>query len=835
MASQPSVRPVSVSVSVSAGALPANDRARVADAQRLLQAGRFSDAESLLRQVLMRHPASFDALNGLGMLACRLGRDADAVQLLRAAISVDATQADTLINLARALHRTRDDEAASACIDMALGLDASDDAVRLEGASWLVARNRDADAANLLAPMMQPAAPTDAKTLFRAGQAARVLGQIDQALQAFERSHALAAPGSRWGSAALTQQGEVLLGQGRPAHAADLFARALEIEARALEPDAHEPHGLAALRGRSTALLRLGRFEAAWAASQQWVAAEPLSADAWNLHGAALLGLRRFEEACDSFRRALQIDAAHRPAVSNFANALQSLHRYEDAALVLERLLAIWPDGEYIKGKLLHCKMLVCDWLQHEELLASVVQDVDAGLASAEPFGMQACIDSPARLQRAARTFAGLLHPDRSALHAPAPRAAHSKIRIGYVSGEFRQQATAILLVELLELHDRSRFEVFAFDNGPADGSVHRQRIEAAVAEVVPIAGASDEEALQLIRDREIDILVNLNGYFGLARTDLFSLRPAPVQVNFLGFPGTMGAPYMDYLVADRIVVPPEHRAHYDEAVVQMPDAYQPNDTRRAVAAGQALRCDHGLPESGLVFCNFNNAYKITPHVFTVWMRLLAQVPDSVLWLLQGEEATVANLVAEAQARGIDGNRLVFAPHIDIGLHLARLPLADLVLDTLPYNAHTTASDALWAGVPMVTCLGRSFPGRVGASLLSAAGLPGLITQTLADYEALALRLATTPLELARWRAELAQNRTQAPLFDTDRYRLHLEAAFEEMMRRARLGLPPTAIEVPAMSPSVTAAGSVPGPTTPTDHAGRPDEHRQTEIAAKTA
>ena len=490
MAIQPSVRPVSVSVS--AGALPANDRARVADAQRLLQAGRFSDAESLLRQVLMRHPASFDALNGLGMLACRLGRDADAVQLLRAAISVDATQADTLINLARALHRTRDDEAASACIDMALGLDASDDAVRLEGASWLVARNRDADAANLLAPMMQPAAPTDAKTLFRAGQAARVLGQIDQALQAFERSHALAAPGSRWGSAALTQQGEVLLGQGRPAHAADLFARALEIEARALEPDAHEPHGLAALRGRSTALLRLGRFEAAWAASQQWVAAEPLSADAWNLHGAALLGLRRFEEACDSFRRALQIDAAHRPAVSNFANALQSLHRYEDAALVLERLLAIWPDGEYIKGKLLHCKMLVCDWLQHEELLASVEQDVDAGLASAEPFGMQACIDSPARLQRAARTFAGLLHPDRSALHAPAPRAAHSKIRIGYVSGEFRQQATAILLVELLELHDRSRFEVFAFDNGPADGSVHRQRIEAAVAEVVPIAGASD-------------------------------------------------------------------------------------------------------------------------------------------------------------------------------------------------------------------------------------------------------------------------------------------------------------------------------------------------------
>jgi protein O-GlcNAc transferase len=797
MAIQPNTRPLA------RGALPAADRARLAEATRLQQEGRLADAEPMLRQLLLRHTASFDALNGLGLLACQLGRDADAVQLLRAALSVDAKQSDTLVNLARALHRTGEADAAAACIDMALGLDAGDDEARLEGAGWLVKRGRAVDAARLLAPMMQPEAAIDAASLLRAGQASLALGHLDAALRAFEQSHALGSPGS----SALMQMGETLLMMGRPSDAADAFAQVLGLD----------PHALAALRGRGTALLRLGRFDATLTVTQQWVAAEPASVNAWNLHGAALMSLRRFEEANECFRHALQIDPAHRPALSNFAITLQSLHQNEDAALALERLLALWPEAEYIKGKLLHCKMLVCDWLNHDKLLAEIAQDVDAGRASAEPFGMQAYIDSPARLQRAARTFANLLHPDRSAAHASAVLAPHAKIHVGYVSGEFRQQATALLMVELLELHDRDHFEVFAFDNGVADGSPHRRRIETAVAELVPIAACSDEQALQLIRDREIDILVNLNGYFGLARSDLFSLRPAPVQVNFLGFPGTMGAAYMDYLVADHIVVPPEHRVNYDEAVVQMPDCYQPNDTRRTIAPAAALRREHGLPEQGFVFCNFDNVYKITPDIFSVWMRLLESVPGSVLWLLQAEDAEAAcdNLVAEAQWRGVAGERLVFAPHVSVEQHIARLRLADLVLDTLPCNAHITGSDALWAGVPMVTCLGTSFPGRVGASLLSAAGLPGLITQSLAEYEALALRLATTPAELASVRNQLAQHQTLAPLFDTDRYRQHLEAAYEEMVRRARLGLPPAPIEVAALTPSPNA--SWPGATSRID------------------
>ena len=749
------------------GALPAADRARLAQAQGLMHSGQLGDAETLLRQLLQRHPASFDALNSLGLLAGQLGRHDDAVQLLRAALSVDAKQSQTLVNLARALHLTQQDDGAVACVDMALELDADNDAARLESAAWQIQRNGRAQAVRLLAPMQfvaaEPNTVSNARAALRAGQAAQVLGDFDQALRYFEQ----------------TLQ--------------------------------HDPQNLAALRGRATALLRLEQFEATLSATQPWLALEPTSAEAWNLHGAALLSLRRFEDACDSLRQALQIDTQHLPAISNFANALQSLQRHEDAALALERLLALWPEGPYIKGKLLHCKMLICDWLEHDSLLGAIEQDIDRGLASAEPFGMQAYIDSPARLQRAARSFARLVHPDRSAAQAPAVLAPSKKIRIGYVSGEFRQQATSMLLVQVLELHDRERFEVFAFDNGPADASVYRQRIEAAVTELVPIGDCSDAQALRLIRERGIHILVNLNGYFGLARTDLFSLRPAPVQVNFLGFPGTLGAPYMDYLVADRIVIPAEHRSHYDEAVVLMPDSYQPNHTQRpAVAAAvQARRHEHGLPEDGFVFCNFNHAYKITPTVFAVWMRLLARVPGSVLWLLRSEEAAVANLRAHAQGLGIDSRRLVFALHVDIAQHLARLPLADLVLDTLPYNAHTTASDALWAGVPMVTCLGSSFPGRVGASLLSAAGLPGLIAHTLVDYEALALRLATTPPELAAWRAQLAHNRSVAPLFDSTRYCRHLEAAYEEMMRRARLGLPPAAFEVATLPQPASAAPSL--------------------------
>ncbi len=520
----------------------------------------------------------------------------------------------------------------------------------------------------------------------------------------------------------------------------------------------------------------------------------PESADAWAGLGMVQLHSVGPEAAEASFQRALQIDPDRPEVVEKFGQVLQDQRRYEDAAIVFERVMQRWPGRPLTAGRLMHNKMLMADWLAVDRLQAHIEADIAAGRPGSEPFGLQGYCGSPALLGQAARTHAATFFPDRSAMLAPPRVGRGPKIRIGYVSGEFRNQATSVLLTQVLELHDRARFEVLAFDNGWDDRSPLRRRIEAAV-EIVPIHEIANLPAAKLVRQRGIDVLVNLNGYFGRARTPLFSLRAAPVQVNYLGFPGTMGAPYMDYIIADEVVIPEASRPHYAEQVVYLPDCYQPNDARRQIAGGVS-RADAGLPAQGFVFCCMNNTYKIMPAVFDVWMRLLQRVPGSVLMLLADQPESRANLAHEAQARGVDPARIRFGEPWANERHLARLRVCDLFLDTLPYNAHTTGTDALWAGLPLLTCTGDNFPSRVGASLLRAVGLPELVTATLPDYEALALRLATEPGLLAGLRARLAAQRSTAPLYDTPRYTRHLEAAYTGMVERARAGKPPRSFRV---------------------------------------
>jgi predicted O-linked N-acetylglucosamine transferase (SPINDLY family) len=353
----------------------------------------------------------------------------------------------------------------------------------------------------------------------------------------------------------------------------------------------------------------------------------------------------------------------------------------------------------------------------------------------------------------------------------------HDKIRLGYYSADFHSHATAYLAAELFERHDRERFEVVAFSFGPSRPEDPMQRrLRGAFDEFLEVDRLSDAEVVRLSREREIDIAVDLKGFTQNERHRIFAYRAAPVQVNYLGYPGTLGAPYMDYLVADPILIPEMSREHYAEKIAYLPHSYQPNDRHRPIAERVFTRAELGLPEAGFVFCCFNNAYKITPETFDSWMRILQRVEGSVLWLLAGSE----NLRREAQARGVSGRRLVFAGRMDLPEHLARLRLADLFLDTLPYNAHTTASDALWAGLPVLTCLGESFAGRVAASLLNAVGLPELITHSREQYEA----LACDPRRLGELRARLAENRSRAPLFDTALFTRHLEDAYLQMYRR---------------------------------------------------
>jgi predicted O-linked N-acetylglucosamine transferase (SPINDLY family) len=354
----------------------------------------------------------------------------------------------------------------------------------------------------------------------------------------------------------------------------------------------------------------------------------------------------------------------------------------------------------------------------------------------------------------------------------------------------------AYCLAGLFEMHDSARFETIAVSLGPDAPGKTRSRLEGAFERFIDVYSKSDREVAQLLRDLEIDIAVDLMGFTAGSRTRIFAFRAAPVQVSYLGYPGTMGAEYIDYILADRIVIPEPHHPYYTEKVVYLPDTYQVNDSKRVIADRTPARAAAGLPEEGFVFCSFNNNYKISPPLFDVWMRLLDKVTGSVLWLYESNAAAMRNLKKEAADRGIAPERLVFAPKIKIEDYLARHRLADLALDTLPYNGHGTTSDALWAGLPVLTCLGTTFAGRVAASVLNAIGLPELITHSLEEYEALALELATNGKRLADIKSKLARNRGTYPLFDTDRFRRHIEAAYTTMWERHQRGEPPASFAV---------------------------------------
>jgi predicted O-linked N-acetylglucosamine transferase (SPINDLY family) len=494
--------------------------------------------------------------------------------------------------------------------------------------------------------------------------------------------------------------------------------------------------------------------------------------------------------------RAMALNPASVDARFLVAESFAKEKRHGESARAYTRVLELAPDAPFAKGYRLRQKMLGCDWRGFAQDVDAIDRDTRAGKRSAEPFGYQVVATSPQELRACAEMFAAAHYPRHDAgpgTYGPFPS---DRIHIGYVSGEFRAQATSVLMAELFERHDEGRFKLFAFDNGWDDGSALRKRMNAAFDAIVDIGRLDDAQAADAVRRHHIAILVNLNGYFGRARMGLFSRKPAPIQVNYLGFPGTLGADYIDYVIADAHVIPPEHRAFYVENVVYLPDCYQVNDSKRAIAARVPSRAEEGLPPAGFVFCCFNNTYKIVPDVFDIWMRLLKAIEGSVLWLFESSAEASRNLRAEAARRGVDPARLVFAPLVALPEHLARHRLADLFLDTLPYNAHTTASDALWTGLPVLTCLGTTFPGRVAASLLQALGVPELIAGSLHDYETLALKLARDPAFLAAIKGKLARNCASAPLFDTPRFTRHIEAAYAAMWERYRRGEAPATFAV---------------------------------------
>jgi predicted O-linked N-acetylglucosamine transferase (SPINDLY family) len=398
------------------------------------------------------------------------------------------------------------------------------------------------------------------------------------------------------------------------------------------------------------------------------------------------------------------------------------------------------------------------------------------------------------QLAAARRSAQRIASASPSSVGANAPRMSkRERLRIGYFSGDFYSHPVPHLMVGVIEQHDRARFEVVGYDFSPPAADDYRRRFEAAFDRLVPITGMSDSEAAELIARDEIDVLIDLAGWTKRSRPAVLAARPAPVQMQWLGFPGTLGAPWIDYIVADRVLIGPQDEPHFSEKIVRLPHTYQANDDKRTAAMTQN-RSVYGLPEEAIVFCSFNAAFKLTPEVFDCWLRLLQAVDRSVFWLLQPEGIAVRALVAKAASRGIDPARLIFAPMVEPAEHLARLACADLALDCFPYGSHTTASDTLWAGVPLVALAGDTFASRVSASILTAAGLPELITASLADYYNLALRLAGDRDALAGLRARVRALRTSGPLFNTGQFTRDLERALVATWERHCAGLTPAHI-----------------------------------------
>lgn len=782
------------------------------------EAGRIPEAARLYKAVLDAAPDQFDALQLFGLLQAQSGHRAEAERLLRRALAINADSADLHFNLGNVLNELGRIEEALTFYDSALARHHGFAEAAIYRAVILNQLGRADDALRGLDALL--AKGPNAEAFYNRANVLKGMGRTNEALDDYDRALAQ-HPGF---AEAWFNRANTLLDLGRSEEALANYDRAL-----AASPDNPD-----VLNNRGVALLALDRADEALAAFDYVTAAIPDFADAHYNRANALRQLNRPDDALASYDRALALNPAYPAAANNRGNVLVAMKlidraiasfdqaithrpdyaearynrsqalieagRYEQAIADFDWLLrhetpdmAQWCEG--LRGNRLYAQMQCCDWRDVERGSAEVIAGVRHGTELCHPFNFLAISDSPADHLLCATAYAAAKFPP-APLPARAAKPANGKIRLGYVSGEFREQATAFLLVELIERHDKTRFEVFGFDNGFDDGGPTRARLAKAFDRLIDIAAMTDDEAARAIADAGIDILVNLNGYFGYARNGVFAKRPASIQVNYLGFPGTLGADTIDYILADRWVIPETDHRHYREKVATLPDSYQPNDSHRRITDATPTRSDAGLPDDAFVFCSFNNNYKLTPAMFDRWMRILQAVGGSVLWLLEGNDAVARNLRREAAVRGVSSERIVFAPRIPPDRHMPRHRLADLCLDTLPYNAHTTASDALWAGLPVLTCAGTTFPGRVAASLLSAVGLPELITTSLDDYERLAIELAREPTRLADLKAKLARNLKTTALFDTERYRRHIEAAFEAMVRRHRDGERPESFAV---------------------------------------
>ena len=714
----------------------------------LHQVGQLDAAEIQYKKLLKFLPSNTVLLSNLAMIALQKGKLEDAVRIIEKSLQINPNQPIALNSQGTALYHLNRLDEALASYDRAIALK-----------------------------------PDYADAYYNHGLTLQNLKRLNEALASYDRAIALKPDDAD----AYYNRGNVLRWLKLMDEALASYDRAV-----ALKPDYAAAH-----TNRGVILTSLRQFDEALASYDRAIALKPDYAAAHTNRGVILTSLRQFDEALASYDRAIALKPDYAEAHSNRGATLQDLKRVDEALASYDRAIALKPDIDFILGHSLHTKMHLCIWDDLANNLNELTHKINNGKKATAPFAMLGLLDDPELQRKAAEIYVNEKYPASHVLPKINRYLQHSKIRVGYFSADFRSHPVASLTAELYETHDRNHFEIHAFSFGPDTHDELNLRIKAGVDHFHEVRIMSEKEVAILSRNLEIDIAVDLGGFTTGCRTDIFAMRAAPIQVNYLGYPSTMTANYMDYLAADRTIIPEEKQQYYSEKIVYLPNSFMVNDTKNKISKRIFTRAETGLPVNAFVFCCFNNHYKITPQTFIGWMRILLEVDGSVLWLPEGNSIAVHSLKKEAKKQGIDENRLIFAPRTPLMEdHLNRLQLADLFLDTLPYNAHATTSDALRMGLPVLTCIGHSFTSRVAASLLNAVNVPELITATQEQYEALAIDLATHPEKLKKIKDKLGYNLPTAPLYDTPLFTRHLESAYLTMYDRYQKGLSPEHIYV---------------------------------------
>jgi protein O-GlcNAc transferase len=793
------------------------------EAIMLLKAGRLDEAAGAFERVIAADPENWQSIHLLGLVAYRQGDLERAAKLIRHCLTVNPNLAEAYSDLGVVLKEIGDLDDAQAACERAISLKPSFHPAHNNLGNIFKASRRLQDAVDCYQRAID-LAPSFADAYANLGAALLLLERPEEALNACIQAVEL-APGN---PDALATFAHALLASGEIGDAIAICKKAIEIR------PSHGP----AYSDLGCVLHQDGQFEEAIAAHRKAIELSPRYAEAHNNLGIVFRDLGRYAEALDAYRNAISLKPDYAEAYSNMGVVLGLIGQIPDAVNAYRRAVELAPDflvgfvnlagalaennrlgdaiATYAKALTIrsdhpsaivdhyHLRRTACDWdgiaAAEEKILNGTFRKGER-IASFPVLNMSSTAED--HLLSARQWAKGIKSPLAVPLAETPPRGAPTerRLRIGYLSNDYYRHATASLIAELIERHDRNRFEIFGYCFTQSDNSELRQRLVSAFDHFVPIGNLSYADAARRINQDGIDILIDLKGYTTGARTEILAARPAPIQVNYLGYPGTMGAPFIDYIVADEFIAPMDQQAFFDEKIVHLPGCYQPNDTKRPIARSAPTRAECGLPERGFVFCTFNNSYKITPEIFGIWMRLLKCVPGSVLWLLESNSLMRENLQRKAVSMGVDPARLVFAPKMELSVHLARHRNADLFLDTLPVNAHTTASDALWAGLPVLTCAGETMVSRVCGSLLRAVGLADLITYSLDQYERVALEFALNPDRVARLRERLIQNRPNSVLFNIAHYTDGYEAALERMADLRERGEAPRAFAVNDLNP----------------------------------